>query len=149
MPSRKIEDLEPDFQQEIIDFEQKLEDEGLTWFKRCCTYRSQAEQDALHKRGRYPLHIVNEAYKAVGLAPITAKENERPVTWRKVSDHTARRAVDYYIEWDGRYVSDIKADIDDNDIPDWEEFGEIAMECGLEWGGSWVKKDMPHVQKIG
>jgi hypothetical protein len=148
MPSRKIEDLDPEFQPTIIMFEKQLVDEGLTWFKRCCTYRSQAEQHALWKRGRNPLIIVNDAYESAGLAPITEAENKRPVTWKTVSDHTCRTAVDYYIERDGRYISDVKADIDDDDIPDWEEFGAIAERCGLEWGGSWQKKkDYPHVQK--
>jgi hypothetical protein len=147
MPSRDIKDLELDFQPVIVAFEQRLIEEGLSWFKRCCTYRSQEEQNALWMRGRASLDEVNRAYKACGLAPITAVENKRPVTWTAVSNHTSRCAVDYYIEKNGRYVSDIKVDYDEDDIPDWDEFGQIAQECGLEWGGTWLKKDLPHVQR--
>jgi hypothetical protein len=146
MPSRKIEDLRPEVQPVVRRFEAVLKERGLTWFKRCCTRRIQVEQNALWKRGRYPLAEVNAAYKSLGLAPITEEENKRPVTWRAVSEHSSGLAVDYYIEKEGRYVSDVKADINDNDIPDWEEFGMMAEACGLEWGGRWKKADRPHVQ---
>jgi peptidoglycan L-alanyl-D-glutamate endopeptidase CwlK len=146
MPSRKIEDLIPEAQTAILEFESRLRERGLLFFKRCCTYRSQQEQNALWLRGRRSLVEVNEAYQAVGLSPITLQENKRPVTWTTASLHTSREAVDYYIEKNGRYVSDIKADINDNDIPDWEEFGKIAADCGLDWGGFWKKPDRPHVQ---
>ena len=143
MASRKIEDLNPDFQPTIIMFEAHLEREGLA-FKRCCTYRSQAEQNALFAQGRKSLRDVNDIRKATGLAPITQRQNKK-VTWTLASDHTKRIAVDYYIELDGKYCDDLKVDINKNDLPDWEEFGAIAERCGLEWGGSWVKKDYPHV----
>ena len=133
-------------QERILHFEQRLREEGHEKFKRSCTYRSQEEQDALYMRGRCPLDAVNEAYKAVGLAPISASENYRPVTWRKVSNHTGREAVDYYQEIAGRASYDIKVDVDNDQIPDWKEFGAIAVECGLEWGGNWQKADYPHVE---
>lgn len=145
MASRKIEDLADSFQPVILHFEKRLKEEGLN-FKRSCTYRSQAEQDALWKRGRLPLEAVNAAYKAVGLAPIAAKENKRPVTWTKASRHTLREAVDYYQAVEGKVSYDLKVDADFNNIPDWQEFVEIAEECGLEAGGNWTKKDWPHVQ---
>jgi peptidoglycan L-alanyl-D-glutamate endopeptidase CwlK len=146
MASRKIEDLTPRMQEKIRLFESELVQAGHTNFKRCCTYRSQAEQNALWKRGRYPLDVVNAAYKSVGMAPIAEAENKRPVTWRTISDHTAREAVDYYIEIAGIYCNDIKVDYDGDHIPDWQEFGKIAEKCGLEWGGNWRKPDYPHVQ---
>ena len=147
MASRRIEDLAPEFQPTIIAFEVELAKEGLTHFKRSCTHRTQAEQDALWLRGRRPLSIVNEAYKSVGLAPITEAENKRSVTWRTISDHTGRLAVDYYVLKDGKYCDDIKVDVDKDSIPDWQEFGAVAERCGLEWGGRWSKPDYPHVQK--
>jgi peptidoglycan LD-endopeptidase CwlK len=148
MPSRKIEDLNEDVQPVILYFEQRLVEEGHPLFKRCCTYRSQAEQDCVYMQGREDLDVINEARAAAGLGPIPASENRRPVTWTHVSKHTSRDAVDYYIEKDGRYISDTKVDYDDDDIPDWDEFGAIARECGLEWGGDWPKRDIPHVQMI-
>jgi len=143
--SRDINDLTPRMQAKIIEFEAALAAAGLGHFRRSCTYRSQAEQNVLWKQGRAPLAEVNEAREAIGLAPITAAQNVK-VTWRTVSVHTSREAVDYYVLRDGRAEWNFKVDINENDLPDWEEFGRIARSCGLEWGGSWRKPDMPHVQ---
>lgn len=148
MPSRRIEDLNEDVQPIIIEFENRLIEAGHPYFKRCCTYRSQDEQDCVYMQGRESIEDINEARFAIGLSPITSNENKRPVTWTHVSKHTSRDAVDYYIEREGRYVNDTKVDYDDDDIPDWEEFGQIAEECGLEWGGRWKKRDIPHVQFV-
>lgn len=144
--SRKIEDLTPRMQIKIVTFDERLEKEIPGVFKKSCTYRSQAEQDALWMRGRYSLRVVNDAYGKVGMAPITERENKRPVTWTHNSVHTKREAVDYFIQRDGKYCNDIKVDTDGDSIPDWEEFGKIADKCELEWGGTWQKKDIPHVQ---
>lgn len=146
MASRAIEDLTPRMQEKIRIFEERLEAAVPGAFKRSCTYRSQQEQNALWKRGRCALGIVNEGYRAAGLAEITAAENRRPVTWTVLSVHTNREAVDYFIKRDGKYCTDIKIDTDGDHMPDWQEFGRIAGECGLEWGGTWKKKDIPHVQ---
>ena len=146
MASRSLKDLTLEAQDAFEKFELALQAEGLAWFKRCCTYRSQAEQNALWCRGRYKLAVVNATYKAAGLAPITEAENKRPVTWARKSVHTQREAVDYFIEKDGRYCTDVKVDINDNDVPDWVEFGRVAVACGLEWGGKWSNPDLPHVQ---
>lgn len=146
MASRKVEDLTARMQGKIRIFEERLEAAVPGAFKRSCTYRSQQEQNALWKRGRYPLAIVNEAYRAVGLAPITEQENRFKVTWTSISVHTNREAVDYFIQRDGKYCTDIKVDTDGDSIADWEEFGRIADKCGLEWGGRWKRPDIPHVQ---
>lgn len=146
MASRAIEDLRPETQEKIRAFEAALDASGLSQFKRSCTYRSQAEQNALWKRGRAPLQSVNEAYESVGLPPITAEENKHAVTWRTVSKHTDRTAVDYYELIDGKASYDLKVDANKDHIFDWEQFGQIAESCGLEWGGRWKKPDYPHVQ---
>jgi peptidoglycan L-alanyl-D-glutamate endopeptidase CwlK len=145
MASRKIEDCSDRIRHVIVSFEERLEREGLK-FKRSCTKRSQEEQNALWKRGRYPLDVVNAAYKSVGLPPISEKENRSPVTWVTLTVHSSGDAVDYYQDVDGRACYDVKTDTDGDSIPDWEEFGRIARECGLVWGGDWKKKDLPHVQ---
>jgi hypothetical protein len=146
MASRRIEDLTPRMRQKILLFEAQLEKEGLH-FHRSCTLRTHLEHSALWMRGRYPLAVVNAAYEAVGLAPITEKENERPVTWVRASIHERGDAVDYYQEVKGRASYDLKVDADFDNIPDWVEFVRIAEMCGLEAGGAWGKtKDWPHVQ---
>lgn len=118
---------------------------GLSHFKKCCTYRSQAEQNVLWMQGRKSLIDVNISREAIGLPPITNKQNVK-VTWIGVSVHTSREAVDYYVNKGGKYCEDLKVDIDHDDIPDWQEFMQIAERCGLECGGRWQKPDYPHVQ---
>ena len=145
MASRKIEDLTLRMQGKIRIFESRLVQAGLD-FQRSCTFRSQLEQNALWTRGRSPLDVVNAHYKEAGMVPITAEENKRPVTWTILSVHTDHEAVDYYQEIAGRASYDLKVDADFDKIPDWQEFGKIARECGLEWGGDWKKPDYPHVQ---
>jgi len=145
MASRSIQDLTPRMQERITAFEAALAAAGLGHFRRSCTYRSQAEQNVLWLQGRKSLRDVNAARQALGLPAITEAQNVR-VTWRTVSVHTSREAVDYYILRDGRADWDLKVDVNQNDIPDWEEFGRIAWACGLEWGGTWDRPDRPHVQ---
>lgn len=146
MSSRKIEDLTPRMQEKIRRFEICLEEGIPGAFKRSCTHRSQEEQNALWMRGRYTLGVVNDAYGKVGMAPITEEENRHKVTWTKDTVHKKREAVDYFIQREGKYCNDIKVDTDGDKIEDWQEFGKIAGTCGLEWGGNWKKKDLPHVQ---
>jgi hypothetical protein len=148
MASRLIQDLTPRMQEKIVAFEKRLAIEVPNAFRRSCTYRSQIEQNALWKRGRNPLSVVNAAYKSAGLAPITEAENRFKVTWTTLSVHTSREAVDYFIQRDGKYCTDLKVDTDGDNIADWQEFGCIAKECGLDWGGFWSKPDYPHVQYI-
>jgi hypothetical protein len=87
-------------------------------------------------------------HKLVGLPSITEERNRKPVTHTKLSIHTKREAVDFYVNKDGKYCDDLKVDINKNDIPDWEEFAKIATECGLQCGLYWKgdKCDPPHVQ---
>jgi len=146
MSSRAIEDLTPRMQEKIRRFEICLEAGIPGTFKRSCTYRSQEEHAALWMRGRHSLSVVNDAYGKVGMAPITEEENRHKVTWIKYTVHTKREAVDYFIQREGKYCNDIKIDTDGDKIEDWQEFGKIAATCGLEWGGTWKRKDLPHVE---
>ena len=114
-------------QEKIRRFEICLEAGIPGAFKRSCTYRNQEEQNELYSHGR--------------------NGDKRPkVTWTTLSVHTSREAVDYFIQREGKYCNDLKIDTDGDKIEDWQEFGKIADTCGLEWGGNWKKKDLPHVQ---
>ena len=148
MSSRKIEDLTPRMQVKVNRLIEILKEKNMEYFKISCTYRSQEEQNALFSRGRYALEYVNKMYVMAGMAKITDNENLKPITWTKNSIHIQREAVDFYINKDGKYCNDLKVDIDGDGIQDWEEFGLIVEECGLEWGGRWSKpkQDIPHVQ---
>lgn len=147
MASRKIEDLTPRMQEKVNQLMKLLADGGHDKFKISCTYRSQEEQNALYSRGRYALEYVNKMYAMAGLPPITKEMNMKPITWTKNSIHTKREAIDFYILKDGKYCEDLKVDVDDDGKPDWQEFGELTKQCGLDWGGYWTKTpDYPHVQ---
>jgi|SRR3990167_8368990 len=127
MASRKIEDLTPRMQDKIRYFQIELEKAVPGVFKISCTYRSQEEQNELFSHGR--------------------NGDKRPIiTKTTCSIHTCREAVDFFIQREGKYITDIKVDTDGDKIEDWQEFGRIAAECGLEWGGTWKWKDIPHVQ---
>jgi len=148
MASRKIEDLTPRMQVKVNMLLDELKNAGMEYFKISCTYRSQDEQNALYSKSRYALEYVNKMYAMAGLPPITREQNMKPVTWTKNSIHTKREAVDFYINKDGKYCTDLKVDIDMDGVQDWEEFGVLANKCGLDWGGYWKggKADYPHVQ---
>lgn len=63
------------------------------------------------------------------------------------SYHNYGLAVDFAILKDGVPVWDSKVDVDEDQIPDYEEVGEFAEGVGLEWGGRFKSiVDLPHVQ---
>lgn len=92
-----------------------------------CTYRAQEEQDGLWAKGR------------------TLPGPQ--VTWTRKSKHTERRAVDFAFKMPNPF--DLKADIDDDSISDFAEFGKLCETHGLQWGiidKKGVHKDLGHVQ---
>jgi peptidoglycan L-alanyl-D-glutamate endopeptidase CwlK len=125
MPSRKIEDLIPEMQVLARQFEIKMAEANIP-FIFTCTYRSQENQEILWNQGRTTPGKI--------------------VTWTHNSRHTKRDAFDIAILKDKKPVWDIKVDVDNDSIPDYIEAGKIGESLGLEWGGSWKKKDYPHFQ---
>lgn len=130
MASRSIDDLLPQVREKAVLWIKMCEEaghvQGTDWLI-TCTYRSQEEQDELYKQGR--------------------TKPGRKVTWTHHSRHTQRDAIDFGILKSGKYMGDIKVDVDGDEIPDYEELGQIAKECGFTWGGDWENnKDFPHIQ---
>lgn len=129
--SRKIEDLTPEAQEKAKLFEAGMQLAGIP-FMFTCTYRSQEEQNVLYAQGR--------------TAP------GKIVTWTLNSRHTKRDAFDIAILKQGKPVWDIKVDVNDDDIPDYQQAGEIGEICGLVWGGRFkdskgkLRPDYPHFQ---
>jgi hypothetical protein len=118
-----------------------------------CTKRDSKEQEALYAQGRESLVKVNSMRKACGLWEITKDENKRKVTWTHSSYHTLdplSMAVDFAITFpEGKICWDVKADVNNNEITDYKEFGEICKvidPINIEWGGDWKKPDNPHIQ---
>jgi len=116
-----------------------------------CTGRTRMEQEALWYMGRYTTPVVNQKRLLAGLSAIRPDEN-RKVTWTMNSLHLIGEdgfceAFDFCLTKNGKAYWDIKVSLDDDQIPDYQEAGAIAIACGLEWGGSWeTKPDYPHCQ---
>jgi len=125
--SRKIEDLVPEMQTKAREFAGRMAEIGIP-FMFTCTYRPQRDQDELWSHGR--------------------NGDKRPkVTWTRKSKHTDRTAFDIAILNDGQPVWDVKVNVNENDVPDYLEAGQIGESVGLEWGGRWSKPDFPHFQR--
>ena len=121
-----------------------------------CTARWLEEQMALYTMGRLPLATVNRFRTAAGLTLVADGEN-KPITWTLSSNHvikpgqgiTHARAFDFAIIKNGVATWDIKVSVNQNDIPDYKEAGQIGKDCGLVWGGDWSSPDYPHLEYTG
>lgn len=110
--------LDPQFAKKLAVFEQMLAARGIKVIM-TWGYRSVQEQDALYAMGR--------------TKPGKKVTNARGgYSW-----HNYGLAADYAFVIDGKVTWD----------GPWDVFGQIAGQCGLEWGGGWAKfTDRPHVQ---
>jgi peptidoglycan L-alanyl-D-glutamate endopeptidase CwlK len=117
--SRKIEDLIPEMQELYAKFQARMAQEGV-YFIVTATYRPQEVQDKLYNQGRTELGNI--------------------VTWTRQSKHTERVAFDIAILKNGKITWSPR---------DYTIVGKIAEEVGLEWGGSWLNRDLPHLQMKG
>jgi peptidoglycan L-alanyl-D-glutamate endopeptidase CwlK len=113
------------------------------------TTRTEAEQVAYYAQGRKGLKAVNQLRAYAGLGPISLKDNARTVTWTLQSLHQYGVAVDFVIVKAGTAVFEIKADLNENDIPDYEECGKIAESVGFDWGGKFKRRDCVHLEYTG
>lgn len=158
MASRALSDLEPGLEAKARLFLKLCAERGLP-VHITCTGRTEAEQLALYAQGREPLAAVNEKRSACGLWSLKEEEN-RIVTWTMESRHLVKfdqatgallrkaRAFDVAIVKDKQFIWELKVDVNDNDIPDWNELGALGEECGLVWGGRWKRPDRPHFQDV-
>lgn len=112
------------------------------------TLRTEAEQLALFSQGRKSLKEVNGMRTDAGLAPIT-KEANRIVTHAPTSVHQFGCAFDICLLKDGKAVWDIKADINNNQLPDYHEAGKLGESVGLKWGGRFKLRDYVHFEHTG
>ncbi|WP_214776892.1 M15 family metallopeptidase [Exiguobacterium sp. s22] len=92
-------------------------------------YRSAKEQNALYAQGR----------SKPGQVVTNAKAGQ--------SYHNYGLAVDFVIIHNNKADYDLNADRNRNDVPDWQELGELGKALGFEWGGDWNSfPDYPHLQ---
>lgn len=122
-----------------------------------CVARTYVEQTALFAQGREPLDYVNGLRRLAGLTRLTHDENKRKVTWTMNSKHIVNpdderidndksKALDFCILNKGRAVWDVKADIDKDQIPDYEECARIAESLGFKAGARFKNPDYPHIE---
>ena len=110
--------LDPQFAKKLAVFEQMLAGRGIKVIM-TWGYRSIEEQDTLYAIGR--------------TKPGKKVTNARGgYSW-----HNFGLAADYAFVINGKVTWD----------GPWSTFGQVARQCGLEWGGDWAKfTDKPHVQ---
>lgn len=123
--SRAIEDLTEETQEAYWNFDAAMQEAGIDYIV-TCTYRSQADQDALYAKGR----------------TVPGKK----VTWTRNSKHTGRTAFDIAILVNGKIIWNPELDADGDGVPEYTEAGEIGESVGLTWGGRWESPDAPHFQ---
>ena len=146
MSNRDLALLVPSVRESLYFMKEAADDVGLN-FAVTCTARQFVEQSALYAQGRWPLKEVNMMRLHAMMAPITERENSYCVTWTLDSEHVTgvkrklSNAFDIVIvKPNGLITWDIKASINDNDIPDYTELGIIGERCGLVWGGRFKNK---------
>lgn len=104
------------------------------------TLRTVSTQQAYYAQGREPMDKINSLREIAGLPAIGYKESQSIVTWTLKSRHILGEAIDVYpvkkdgsVWWGAPYG----------------EFEKLAIcfeAVGLEWGGRWKEKDLPHYQ---
>lgn len=129
MPSRSLEDLHPLLKPIAKKFIAQCRTQGIELLV-ICTYRTDAEQNALYAQGRTtPGKIVTNA-PAGGKAPHNFSVNGIP----------ASRAFDAVPVRLGKLVWNTKD-------PVWNVLGKMAVGLGLDWGGNWKSlKDYDHFE---
>ena len=103
------------------------------------TKRSLSTQMAYYSRGRMDAEDVKKMYKAAGLYDISSTEAMQKNTWTLKSKHLEGLAVDFVPVKNGSCWWQAVPEV-------WEEMGKIGESYGLEWGGRWEQKDLPHFQ---
>ena len=155
--SRDINRMTPELKEKYIAFKGSMEQAGIPFIVTSVD-RNILEQMALYVQGRLNLKDVNRFRKAAGLYLFKNEiENKNEVTWTLESMHVVNtmdsmldndlsRAFDIAIIKDGKAEWNLKADINENQMPDYQEAGLIGERCGLSWGGRFPKQDIPHYQ---
>ncbi len=148
------------FTRDMRELHPKIQGPAAEWLRRCSmkgytvlvteTRRDNGTQRAYYARGRRPLAEVATLYRAAGLVPPTAAENQSTITNAETaidSWHFYGCALDFVpliagtrtvLDWD--YTPNDPAD-------HWDEIEQLAEELGFLWGGDWTsRKDRPHIE---
>ena len=159
---RKISDLVTEAQAAYLVAKKECEEAGLLIVETCIR-RTLEEHIALYAQGRENYAEICCLREVAGLWKIDEETAARKVTWTFLSKHIAEYALpkdhqdygkvlalDFALKHhaDGRSKLhwNIKMDVNDNEIPDYEEAGKIFEKHGFVWGGRWKNADRPHIQ---
>lgn len=156
---RELNLLEPTLKKRVEKLLSVLEEKGFLVLV-SETLRDQDVQIAYYAQGRKSLSEVNKLRDKAGLYKLSANENKNTVTncdgITHKSNHQARDESGL-----GFAIDIVPAKINSRGYRDfwwdaphdvWEELGEIAESCGLDWcyggkGEQW-KWDMPHFELL-
>lgn len=144
MASRKLEDLHPDLKPLAEWFLEECAKHEFGVLV-TCTYRSNAEQDALYAQGR-----TKPGRKVTNARGGQSKHNFT------IGSKPASKALDIVVLRHGRPIwgtggngiDNDPTDDDKDDLELWQRVGGIGEAVGLEWGGLWkgTLRDFPHFQ---
>ena len=142
MSSTYIADLIPEMQDKVQRFLSLVKVEYVV----TSTLRTLDEQIALFAQGRASLTIVNLLRRKAGLADIGNTDNSYTVTncdgITNKSKHQEGKAIDV-VPAGANGEPTWPSDKD----PRWERIALCGEAVGLEWGGRWSQKDLPHYQQ--
>lgn len=148
--SRKITDLHPQVQRLAIELIAEAAKAGIPLII-TQTLRTSAEQQALYDKGRTtqgePCRCVPSSRAKSG----HAKCPKHPLGLTVTNAKAGESYHNYGLAFDVAFVSGKRIiwgneDLNTNRINDWEEIGKLGEQLGLEWGGRWRFKDLPHFQ---
>ena len=143
----------------ILDFIEKCEDKLNLKVIITSVDRDYKEQFAYFCQGRESLEITNNARRIVGLVPITEEQNMKKVTWTMNSKHVINldderkdndwsEAFDFAIVKNEKAIWNVKADINNDDIPDYEQCALLGESLGLKSGMRFKNIDLVHLELI-
>lgn len=141
-PSRRIEDLHPALQPLAREFLARGKAAGLS-IVITCTFRSAEYQAQLYAQGRTQAQLNAAGVRATAQPSKPRVTNAKPgkSAHEYMADgKPAAKAFDFVpLDAVGKPIWADKH-------PAWQQAGRIAVGLGLDWGGNWKFRDMPHCQ---
>lgn len=113
------------------------------------TLRTPLTHMAYWAQGRDSLAGVNAKRTNAGLWEITVEENAHEITWVIESVHLYGCGIDIALLVNGKPSWNVKTDINEDGIKDYEGIGLIGESLGFEWGGRFRSADPVHFQFLG
>lgn len=138
MNSRSLKELHPVVRMMAEDFVVACHEAGIEVII-TSTYRDHASQEALYAQGR----------TTPGKVVTKARGGDSFHNWRVAFDFLVLRHGKPVWGTSGNGVDDNPADDEKDDLELWQRAGAIAEAQGLEWGGRWKFRDLPHCQFTG